>query len=159
MSACALTRHSAQYQLTTGWEGWDLFHVQTEWRLEVKQSAARQVGQGEIIVTPTEGTVSFDIKPRAGEYDAAGMWKPYATPRRTAHAYIFAWHGRAGETCDQRDPLQWEFYVIDRAALRDKKSKISLRAIRNLAGASGCRWSELRERVEVVRNASWPSGL
>src|SRR5262249_38832155 len=78
---------------------------------------------------------------------------------RAAHAYIFAWHGCAGEACDQRDPLQLEFYVIDRAALRDKKAKISLRAIRNLAGASGCPWTAPREHVQAVGDARWPTRL
>jgi len=31
-----------EYQLTLGWEGFDIFHVETGWRVEVKQSALLQ---------------------------------------------------------------------------------------------------------------------
>ncbi len=111
MVARALT---PDYQLSRGWEAYDLIHLGSGCRIEVKQSATRQTWhEGE----PPKWASSFDIACRTGEFDGSA-WLPFETPKRAAHIYIFAWHGIHDDTCDQRDPAQWIFYVVPASKLK-----------------------------------------
>ena len=71
-------------------------------------------------------------------------------PGRNAHVYVFAWHGGTGETADQREPANWEFYVVAERDLPDQKS-IGLGPLRRLV--SPCSFHELGAVVERVRKS------
>ena len=50
---------------------------------------------------------------------------------RHANVDVFAWHGGAGTTADQRDRATWEFYVVAERDLPEQKS-IALKALQAL---------------------------
>ena len=70
------------------WAPWDLKH-DSDWKLEVKQSAARQPWhRGE---NYSASPPRFDIAPRKGYYSRESEW--IEKPGRHAAVYVFAWHG------------------------------------------------------------------
>jgi hypothetical protein len=73
----------------------------------------------------------FDIAPRTGWYDEAGIvWTKEAG--RPAHVYVFAWNGQFGAAVDHRDPDQWEFFIVATAALSPQKT-LRLARLRTIA--------------------------
>ena len=146
-----------EYLLTDGWEGWDLSHSASGWRVEIKQSAARQVWHGAEVVPANP---SFDIAARKGRFDGS-KWIASEKPQRVAHAYVFAWHvDHKHDTCDQRDPAQWEFYVVPTSFLRIQQKTISLKRLRTLPNAVGpLRWRQLAAEIELVRAVWVRSGV
>ena len=127
MVAVALAPHG--WSRKAPWDSWDLEH-ETGFRLEVKQSAAAQ-GWGGRATSPPR----FDIRARTGSWDAeSDTWR--SSPGRHAHAYVFAWHDGEGGSEDQREPANWEFYVLPTRSLPDQKS-IGLSVIRDLVEPCG----------------------
>lgn len=115
------------WALTSGdWASWDLAGPDGV-RAEIKQAAARQSWhrEGARLSSPR-----FDIAARTGRYEDGETW--IAEPGRPAHLYIFAWHDVADETCDQRAPEQWRFYLAREADLPAQKS-ISLGRLAKIA--------------------------
>lgn len=110
------------------WSGWDIEHVSGA-RIEVKQSSALQTWTGRESLGGRTTTGSFDIAPRTGYFDQGGtLWVEYRG--RPAHIYIFAWHPITdSEVCDQRNPLQWRFFIVPTCELPDKQKSISRRVI------------------------------
>lgn len=104
------------------WASWDLVS-ETGTRLEIKQSAAVQSWAAPD--TPARSP-RFSIARKNGHFEGA-KWN--ALSGRPADVYCFAWHQRTDALADQRDPAQWEFYVIPSDALPEQKS-ISLKTVR-----------------------------
>jgi hypothetical protein len=114
------------------WAGWDIERNDGA-RVEVKQSAARQMWSDRPSREGKPTLPIFDIKERSGYYaDGGTRWVPIAG--RPAELYIFAWHPLYDpkESVDHRDPAQWRFYVLPASVLPPTKS-ISLSTIKKLA--------------------------
>ena len=118
--------------VSANWSGWDIENT-TGVRIEVKQSAARQVwtdrpsSQGR----PSKGI--FDIAPRTGYWAEDGsQW--IDVPGRPADIYIFAWHPIERKSkADHRDASQWEFYVVHESELPEQQKTIGVTRIANIA--------------------------
>ena len=116
------------------WAPWDLEHLLSGWKIEVKQSAALQ----------SWDFGAFPRQPRKPRYDIAPRRFKTADPNgiervetiRSADIYIFAWHPVADcNFADHRDPEQWEFFVAPRETLPYNQKTIGLTSLRNLTGA------------------------
>lgn len=82
----------------------------------------------------TSGPPRFDIRARSGYWDQCAKWP--SSPGRHAHVYVFAWPADAGGSVDQREPANWQFYVVPECRLPDQKT-IGLSTIRHLAEPCG----------------------
>ena len=132
----AMTLRSAGWSRNSSWSSWDFQHGESGCRMEVKQSAARQRwGRSK--------PARFDIAPRTGFWDEYDEW--HDEPGRHAHVYVFAWHPDAEPSADQREPMNWLFYVVLERDLPDQKS-IGLNWIR--ARATPCQADELRAALD-----------
>jgi hypothetical protein len=129
-------------QCSGDWGGWDFEHA-AGYRLEVKQSAARQTWAAPKKPSPP----SFDIKKRTGYYEGTA-WISQAG--RFAHIYVFAYHPIRDDSADHCDPSQWQFYVVPTTQLPAKDS-IGLNGVGLLTAAVS--WSQLAAAVEQVRLA------
>lgn len=110
------------------WAAWDLEHLSSGARLEIKQAAARQTwDKGQ---TPARGNPAFDIAPRRGYWTREGQW--IDSPGRAADVYIFAWHGRGDNDADQTDPRQWRFFVVEERHLPQGQKSIRLRRLEDI---------------------------
>ena len=120
--------------------GWDFENLQG-FRLEVKQSAARQSW-----APPKHGAASprFDIRARTGHWEGA-VWIAGGT--RLSSIYVFAWHGVADDAADHRCPNQWRFYLVPETQLPDQKS-ISLAHIQRLSVSVGL--DEVRDALALL---------
>lgn len=127
----------------TPWDSWDFEHTQSKCRLEVKQSAAAQ-SWGTVRASPAR----FDTAPRTGYWNEDEQRFIRGT-RCHAHIYVFAWHDHGEDAADQRDPTQWEFYVISEHDLPNQKS-IGLSIIRGMA--SPITFADLAAAVDTVRD-------
>lgn len=127
---------------STDYAAYDFLH-ESGIRLEVKQSAARQSWTTD---ESKPRRALFDIAPRTGYWRDGATW--ISQPGRNADIYIFAYHPISDDTADHRVPEQWEFFVVETAALPNKKS-ISLPSLRILAPSASI--SELSRQVEQVR--------
>jgi hypothetical protein len=119
---------------------WDLEH-ESGFRLEVKQSAARQSWSqpGGASSSPR-----FDIAYRKGRWDGPSWIEDRA---RHAHAYVFAFHPLTGEEADHRLAEQWRFYPVLTSALPEAAS-ISLERLGRLAPA--CVVTDLQRQIEAL---------
>jgi hypothetical protein len=151
VEAIVIRALGSTYRLTDGWEGWDVEHTETGWRLEIKQSAAKQSWHVDDVVTKR---AVFDIAPRTGEYRDQ-IWVAYDSPKRAANSYLFAWHQTVGMECDHRDALQWKFYLLDARLLPVGQKTISLESIRRLTGRE-ISWSGLGAVCEQIRIGEVP---
>ena len=129
-----------------GWAAWDCYHKSST-RLEIKQSAARQLWHTEEI-SPNH-SARFDIKPRKGYWPPDlgddGAW--IDKPGRFTDIYVFAWHGeRKKKTCDHRDANQWCFYVAKEQMLPKTQKTIGISSLEEIAKV--CDISELQATVE-----------
>ena len=116
------------------WEAWDCEHVETEARLEIKQSAARQSWDG--ASDPPRRSPKFDIASRKGFWPKqGGPW--VAKPGRLADIYVFAWHGETGYHADHRKATQWRFFGLAERALPAGQSTIGLGGLEKIAKACG----------------------
>lgn len=122
------------------WAGWDFEHEDGV-RLEVKQTAAKQTWAAPV----RPSAPRFDIAERRGRWEGS-VW--IDEPGRHAQLYVFAHHPIADGTAEQRDPLQWVFYLVEAARLPATRT-ISLRTVQQSADA--CTFHELGERVERAR--------
>lgn len=132
----------ASWERMTPWDSWDFEHSESRCRLEVKQSAAAQ-SWGNVRASPAR----FDTAPRTGYWNEEEQRFVRETGRH-AHIYVFAWHGQEVDAADQRDPTQWQFYVVPEHHLPHQKS-IGLAVIRRMAPAST--FEELAAAVDAVR--------
>ena len=115
------------------WDSWDLSHTASKLRMEVKQSAVRQVWDAPASERSRAAAPRFDIRERDQMWKGGGL-----TPALgRAEIYVFGFHPVADwKVADQRRAEQWEFYILGRDGLPDAKS-ISL--------------AELRKRTDAVR--------
>jgi hypothetical protein len=128
------------------WTDWDIQRDDAV-RVEVKQSAARQMWSDRPSRSGKPTLPIFDIKERSGYYaDGGTRW--VATRGRPAELYVFAWHPRYApkESVDHRDPAQWQLYVLLASALPPTKS-ITLSTLKKL-GACEADHATLAASVE-----------
>ena len=79
-------------------------------QLEVKQSAACQSWKSK---APT--VARWDVRARKGYREGETY---VARPGRNAEIYVLAWHPITDrEQADHRDPVQWQFFVVQADAL------------------------------------------
>lgn len=130
------------------YSSWD-FERADGFRLEVKQSAARQSWA----TSDKPSACSFDIAERKGRWEGQ-VW--IEEPGRAAQVYVFAHHPVASSEADHRDASQWIFYVV---AARDLPSsrRLSLSAARALTSA--CSFGALGEKVRSVAAKLLNDGL
>lgn len=133
-----------------GWHPWD-FEGKVKGkriRIQVKQSAARQIWQ-----RPDKHSTVFQTvikkKPTYVEKDHPGI--EIEDVGRFCEIFIFAWHGINDiKNCDQREPDQWIFFVVPEKALGNLK-QITLVKLESdwLSGVGGIKstWNELNESV------------
>ena len=116
------------------WAPWDLEHLLSGWKIEVKQSAALQ----------SWDFGGFPRRPRRPRYDIAPRQFKTVDPKgiervetiRSADIYIFAWHPVVDSNfTDHRDPEQWEFFVVSKETLPHNQQTIGLTRLRNLTCA------------------------
>ena len=113
------------------WAPWDL-EINRETLIEIKQSAALQPWSVNADA-PRLKPPKFDIAPRKEPWTKGGG-RPYYTPGRPSHIYVFAWHPEI-DPCiaDHRRPDQWNFFVVPTHCLPSDQKTISLRPLRGLA--------------------------
>ena len=117
------------WMAASDWEAWDVQSVDGKHRIQVKQSAARQIW-ADVDCKPSNAR--FSIKGSMAWTDAGG-WSGEIS--RQATLYVFAWHPLVDALADHRDPEQWEFYLISSDKLPEQKS-IGLNAIKTLCARS-----------------------
>jgi hypothetical protein len=107
------------------WDGWDLERDDGK-RLEVKQSAARQPWTDRPGRDGCATVASFDIAPRKGYWaDGGKRWVRKAG--RHADLFVFAHHPILDvDECDQRDAMQWRFYVLASGQLPATQKRIGI---------------------------------
>lgn len=150
VEAILLRALGGDYKLTLGWESWDLQHIPSGLRIEVKQSAAKQTWGA----PPRKSSATFDIAPRRESFDGNAVVK-LDPPRRLAHIYIFAWHGDASEECDHRDARQWRFLAVPTSSLPANQKTITRTSLLSRYGAKAwIRWSEIATVVNTIRSVS-----
>ena len=123
------------WELTGTWDSWDLDRAADRARIEVKQSAALVNWGGGAPSELTKSPARFDIKPHKK------IWRgdrvvTHDVPIRPADLYIFAWHGIEAPppAADQRDPAQWQFYVVHETDLPNQ-DRLALRPLTRLSPA------------------------
>ena len=127
------------------WNAYDLEHSESGARMEVKQSAVRQITTEEHSEKPSPPTFSIALKKVLMGLE----WTELDPPRRVADLYVFAWHPIADENAaDHRRADQWEFYVVREDALPNQKT-ITLNPIKERAQPVG--YDGLADAVEKAR--------
>ncbi|MDR2858656.1 MAG: hypothetical protein LBV50_12545 [Novosphingobium sp.] len=104
-----------------GYNGWD-FDRADGLKLEVKHSAARQFWPRAEPSKPV-----FRIAQNKTYWDSERS-VDIALTERPAALYVFAYHAGFDDQIDQRDPQQWQFYVVLTCALPPAKTA-SLQAV------------------------------
>lgn len=141
--------------VAAGWNPWDFQKGKGAKRIRVqlKQSAALQLWHpsGKVVHTfPTK------IKNKPSYFERDHPNEPIEEQGRFCEIFIFAWHGIFDEAaCDQRDPLQWVFYVLPEKYLGDKKSVRLVDDLENDIWLEEKRchkalWTELGDVVEQI---------
>lgn len=133
-----------------GWHPWD-FEGNVDGkriRIQVKQSAARQIWQRPKRFNPHFSIETKD-KPSYVERDHLGILIEDAG--RFCEIIIFAWHGVDDiKRCDHRAPNQWIFFVVPEKALA-KMNRISIDKLESdwLSQEGGCKvsWNDLKKTV------------
>lgn len=126
------------------WNQWDCEHDSGA-RIEIKQSAARQSWDEEVI-SPIR-LARYDIAPRTGYWENDDNWKD--KPGRNADLYVFAWHGeRRDEICDHRDATQWQFFIAKEPMLPEGQKTIGITPLKDISVVCGI--SDLRVTVEKL---------
>ena len=120
----------------------DLQHRSRGWRIQVKQSAARQ-SWGTITARPT-----FSIAFKQGRYEDGTTYIEERS--RNADVFIFGWHPITDETANHLDVNQWQFFVVAEKYLPQTAS-ISLRTLERLSRPIN--WKELPETVSAACEA------
>lgn len=129
-----------------GWHPWDFERGSGERRLriQVKQSAAKQIWVPRGVKTRS---FSIPIRKKPSFFERDNPGEHIEEKGHFCEIFVFAWHGVAGASCDQRDPCQWAFYVVPEALFRDR-SVVRLEDVRNASLAHS--WFELNEVVEAT---------
>lgn len=104
------------------WAAWDIEHKDGT-KIEVKQSAVAQTWG------PSNSAPRFDIKAAAGHYPDGKTYVKNSEGKRYADIYVFAWH----DGSDQRNPDEWEFYVVMAKDLPEGQKSIGLSGVRELS--------------------------
>ena len=66
-----------------------------------------------------------------------------------AHIHVFAWHGvDHGSLTDQREPDQWQFFVVLTSSLPEDRPHIGLDVLEGMADAVG--YQALQSRVDRI---------
>jgi len=133
----AMILRPAGWSRNSSWSSWDFQHLESDCRMELKQSAARQRWG-------RTGPARFDIAPRTGYWDESGEW--HDDPGRHAHVYVFAWHPEAGVFADQREPSSWLFFVVPEHDLPPGQKTIGLAVIRGMTDP--CRIDGLAQEID-----------
>lgn len=149
VEAMVLRALGKAYQLTEGWEAWDIVERVSGRRIEVKQSAALQTWRG----PKSRSRASYDIAERKLQYVGVEA-VTHEPPQRLADLYIFAWHGDESDRCDHRDPQQWEFLVVLAESLPKGQKSITRGSLTSKFGQAGwIAWSDLAATVTPALNA------
>ncbi|WP_106640157.1 hypothetical protein [Allosphingosinicella vermicomposti] len=127
------------------WASCDLRHSSSGFRIQVKQSAARQSWHTGSCGIPKP---RFSIAEKTGRWENGDRWIEERS--RNAEIFVFAWHPLTSASADHRNAHQWEFYVAAEPSLPRQKS-ISLDGIRRLASVVSV--EKLRERVEEIASS------
>lgn len=137
----------------SNWSSWDIENKVTGKKIEIKQSAACQMWNPETKEN-IDRYSSFGIKESTGYYgpdngELDKDWVEFESPKRIADLNIFAWQGVSCEANpDQRDPAQWEFYVVRSECLPRGQKTIGLQFVKDLADAT-----DYKELNSVVRES------
>ncbi|OGI67009.1 hypothetical protein A2823_02845 [Candidatus Nomurabacteria bacterium RIFCSPHIGHO2_01_FULL_41_91] len=107
--------------VAAGWHPWDFQKGNgiKRIRIQLKQSAAKQLW------TPRSKAIhafSTQIKNKPSYFKRDHLDEQIEEQGRFCELFIFAWHGIFNKTCDQRNPLQWLFYVVPEKSLGSKNS-------------------------------------
>lgn len=107
--------------VAAGWHPWDFQkgNGANRVRIQLKQSAAKQLW------TPRKKAIhafSTQIKNKPSYFERDHPGEQIEEKGRFCELFIFAWHGILDETCDQRNPSQWSFYVVPEKSLGSKNS-------------------------------------
>lgn len=129
----------AEWREGSDYESWDLTHIPTGTRLQVKQSAALQSWEAP---NGRSSRATFSIKARVGYCEDRQRWS--APRERRCELYVFGWHPLVGEDADHRRPEQWLFYVVQTADLPPQAS-ISLSRLQKMADA--CEYHQVAEAI------------
>ncbi|MEY1557205.1 hypothetical protein AB3Y40_16360 [Yoonia sp. R2331] len=139
---------SSGWEQTRDWAGWDFEHADGT-RLEVKQCAQKQSWDQSNSVNPRARR--FSIRKPVGYYER-DIWVD--ADRRPAQIYVLAWHGECGIEADQREPDQWQFFVIPEHELPEQDT-IGLGRIRKTY--EPVEHTNLARAVEALRNEGKPT--
>ena len=137
------------WELEHDWAAWDLEHTPTGMRIEIKNSARRQSWH--------TGTESPPAPPRftvkwPKEYWNGTHYVQVPEGTQPTDVYIFAWHaeGRQG-VADQRNPDQWQYYVVPTSLLPPMQKSIGLKWLNTVTDpVSG---DQLREVLLSMANS------
>jgi hypothetical protein len=108
------------------WAAYDFESCCKKWRLEVKQSAAKQSWAGK------PGLGGFSIREAVGLW-SGNIWEAFEAPKRMADIYVFGWHGLTTSEADHTDSGQWDFFVVEATNLPPGQKSISLKAVSAIA--------------------------
>ena len=130
---------------------WDL-QDQFGMRLKIEQSALLRPwrgGRGSV----RRQTPRFDIVPPEGFWAEDDVWIDKAGHHADVH--VFAWHGvKDGPLTDQREPDQWQFFVIPTSSLPAERPHIGLDDLKGMTSGVGYEdlWSRVDETVAELRS-------
>ena len=141
------------WRMTGTWDGWDLEYGERGPRVEVKQSGALVKWGPKAPIVSSKGSPRFNIEPHGRYWETSPLGQTETiesrSPRRHADVYVFAWHGVTDrDEVDQRDPTQWQFYVVPEHRLPPGQKTISLNPLAALGHASS--YAELAEAVRTA---------
>ena len=133
--------------VSANWSSWDI-ESRDGIKVEIKQSAARQVWTDRPSLKGRTTKGQFDIAPRTGYWAEDGSrW--IEMPGRSADIYIFAWHPVVDKReVDHRDTAQWGFYVVPACELPARQKSIGLKKVAKMW--SHVAYDELQRRLSKV---------
>ena len=95
----------------------------------------------------------FDIAPPSGFWTADDVWIDKAGHHADLH--VFAWHGvDDGPLTDQREPDQWQFFVVPTTSLPEHQPDIGLDDLKGMTDAVGYEtlWFRVKDIVDKLRS-------
>jgi hypothetical protein len=108
------------------WAAYDFVSRCQRWKLEVKQSAAKQSWAG----NPSLG--GFSIREALGLWSGS-VWEEFEAPKRVADIYVFGWHAFTSPEADHTNCSQWDFFVVESGRLPQGQKSISLKSVSKIA--------------------------
>jgi hypothetical protein len=140
------------------WSSWDFEHDKRWDAVEVKQSAALQTWSDQYT---HDAAPRFDIAERTGYWyqdEGSSVTKWWPEKGRPSDLYIFAWHGITDRVlADQREPMQWDFYISRAEDLPDQRS-IGLNGVRRVCG-DPCNVEDLKLVLDQAAHLLQPRRL